>query len=875
MSAPPLADLFRSEFQRLSAQVEPLLATLRTAPEDATAIAGLRRRWLALKSAAGVVQLLWLERLAEACEARLARASQGQAALTQVDLDVLARALRMADPLLSANAEHWTLASDQAAAASQPLLAQLRGQRRERDAPADPTAARMLELLRGEIDEHGAVIQRNLLLLEADAEQTQLLTPIMRAAHAIKGAARAARLDPAVRLSHLMEDHFIAMQRGQLPVHHAGIELYLRANDHLIAMARSAAQGASGEVGAGTAPLIAALEQWSQSGALEVTGDTDGKTPGVHATSANPSSPDVIAPPSLRVHAEPVNQILGMAAQQRVEAGALRSFIAQLREMRIETKQVHEQLEELHQYLGAPDVADPIGARLLALRHRVRSSRVHLSGHTDAFNQFAGASELLSQRMLRTATQIRLRPLADVLIGFPRMLRDLARRLEKRAQWSVKGDEQSVDRDILERIEAPLTQLLRNAIDHGIEPPPERVAAGKPEIGQIRLTISQHAGMLLLEMSDDGRGIDIERIRTRLIERGTRDDEAAQMSRNDLLEVLFLPDFSTASAVTETSGRGVGLDVVRANLHEIGGSVRVSSTLGVSTSFHLLVPVSRSVVRTVVVKVAGERYGFALARIGRVQRIAADLLAAGRTVHFVHVGGINLRLVDLADLLELGQTRMGGTALTAVVIDNQNRPFGFVVDEVMGEFDLSVRPIDARLGRVTDLSAAAVMPDGEAVILVDVDDLLRSAQRQDALAPLQTGTSSATGARRQRILVTDDSISVRELVRQLLVGKGYEVEVAVDGQDAWHKVRDEAFDLLITDIDMPRMDGIELTRSVKQDLRLRQMPVMIVSYRDRPEDRARGLAERADAYVTKSDFQDERFLALVHDLIGAANRETA
>ncbi|MCX8005238.1 MAG: response regulator, partial [Burkholderiaceae bacterium] len=575
---------------------------------------------------------------------------------------------------------------------------------------------------------------------------------------------------------------------------------------------------------------------------------------------------------TLRVQAEPVNALLGMSAQQVVESAQLRNFQGELRQLRLDAKTAIDQLEELHQLLGAPQVGTEIGSAIHALRNSLRDNRKRLGDFSDHFYAYAGQAEHMAQRMYRHAMQIRLRPLGDILMGFPRMVRDLARKLDKRVRLVLQGEELSLDREVMERLEAPLTQLLRNALDHGIEPAPVRLAAGKPEVGELRIRVQPHAGMLAVEVSDDGGGIDPERIRRTLVKRGLHALEAQRLSRAELYEQLFKPGFSTAAEVTEVSGRGVGLDVVRASLHDIGGSVRVTSSVGVGTTFHLLVPLSRSVVRAVVVDVAGEVYGFPLARIGRLLRVPASALPVGRRVHYVHVAGSNIRLVSLASLLELGEAPLSGEEITAVAIDNHNRPFAFVVGQVLGEFDLSVRPIDARLGRVSDLSAAALLPDGRPVLIIDVDDLLRSAERQDDPRALtRAGAGDAASTRQRRILVTDDSISVRELGRQLLVGRGYHVEVAVDGSDAWRKVRDEPFDMLITDVDMPRMDGIQLTRSVKQDANLRKMPVMIVSYRDHPEDRARGMEARADCYVTKSDFHDERFLELVGDLLGAAD----
>jgi two-component system, chemotaxis family, sensor histidine kinase and response regulator WspE len=569
------------------------------------------------------------------------------------------------------------------------------------------------------------------------------------------------------------------------------------------------------------------------------------------------------------VSAQAVNAMLGMVAQQLVEVDRLRLMAVQAHDLRGDAKQVHDDMEHLFRQLNALGLPDDIGARVASLRHRLQQSRQRLHQHGEHLQDVVSQNEQLIQRLYRTASQVRLRPLRDRLITAPRMVRDLARQLGKSVRLVISGDEAALDRDILERIEAPLTHLLRNALDHGLEPPAERRAAGKSEQGTLSIRARHHAGMLMIEVGDDGRGIDPHRIRECLRRRPGESTNALDidtMTDDELIEQLFVPGFSMAAEVTEISGRGVGLDVVRTNLHDVDGSVRISSTPGQGTTFHLLVPTSRVVVRTVVVDVEGERYGFPLSRIGKLVRVRGDALLADPQAHHVHVEGMNLRLFSLAALLEFGESCARGAEFTAVVIEHQGKACGFVVDQVLGEFDLSVRPLDARLGRVCDVSAAAVMPDGDPVVLLDVDDLLRSAQRYQGRGQLAMAEAKSPN-RRKRVLVVDDSISVRELERHLLMGAGYEVDIAVDGMDAWTKVREQRYDLLVTDVDMPRMDGISLTRSIKQDKSLRRLPVVIVSYRDTAEDRARGLDARADCYVTKSDFHDQRFLALVTELL--------
>jgi two-component system sensor histidine kinase and response regulator WspE len=451
------------------------------------------------------------------------------------------------------------------------------------------------------------------------------------------------------------------------------------------------------------------------------------------------------------------------------------------------------------------------------------------------------------------------------------MVRELARQLGKRVHATLSGEQLAVDRDVLERLDAPLTHLLRNAIDHGIETPSARLRAGKLEDGSIHLAASYRTGMLAIEVSDDGAGIDYARVREKLRrERGMDDASVAAMDDEALADTLFEAGFSTREQVSEISGRGVGLDVVRQMVKQLDGSVRLQSTVGAGTRFSLLVPISRAVTRAVAVVVAGETYAFPLLRIERLVRAHGDQIHRREGMQYLAHDGGNVGLLPLAEQLGLGETHARPDGIDIVIIMQDGRRAGFVVDAVLGEFDLATRPLDARLGRVADLAALALMPDGAPVVLLDTEDLMRGALERERLHGRLAGSDEQDPRRRRRVLVVDDSISVRELVRQLLAARGYEVQVAVDGTDAWARLREWTCDLVVTDVDMPRMDGIELTRSIKQDPRLRHLPVVIVSYRDRPEDRARGLDVHADAYLTKSDFQEHGFLDVVQSLIGDA-----
>jgi two-component system sensor histidine kinase and response regulator WspE len=428
-----------------------------------------------------------------------------------------------------------------------------------------------------------------------------------------------------------------------------------------------------------------------------------------------------------------------------------------------------------------------------------------------------------------------------------------------------------VDRDLLDKIESPLVHLVRNAIDHGIEPAADRTAAGKPAAGRVTIEASHSAGFLIIRLSDDGRGVDLSKLREHVVERGLTDAAtAAKLGEGELLEFLFLPGFSLRSEVTEISGRGVGLDVVQAAVREARGTVRISSEPERGTAFVLQLPISLSVMKALIFEIGGEPYALPLARVDRVMTVPACEMESVEGAQYVHVGPHRVGLVDGATVLGRPAEAEGRDLVHVLLISSAEERFGIVVSRFLGEGEIVVQPLDKRLGRVRDIAAAALTEDGSPMLLLDVEDFLLSIRRLAVDGQLHGITARAAGLEKaaRQVLVVDDSLTVRELERKLLSSLGYAVEVAVDGMDAWNAVRTGRFAAVITDVDMPRMDGIELTRLIKNDARLRDTPVIIVSYKDREEDRMRGLDAGADYYLTKGSFQDEGLARAVADVLG-------
>jgi len=742
----------------------------------------------------------------------------------------------------------------------------------------------LLELFRAELSAQSQALTTGLLALERDPMAATHLEACMRAAHSLKGAARIIDLIPAVRVAHEMEECLVAAQHGKLRLNHAHIDTLLKGIDLLATLSSDEAPDAT-EAGRQIDSFIAALQQASAGGEPEAPKSPE-PAPGQNAvpltesgalstsaeTGSTPLPGDGQGGRMVRITAESLNRLLGLAGESLMASRRLRPFNDGLLRLRRAQAALVRSVDALQAALPAA-TTDPHALQALeAVQIRLQESQATLSERLDEFDAVDRQATDLASRLYDETLASRMRPFDDGVRHFSRTVRDIGRALGKTVRLDIVGGATSIDRDILEQLDAPLGHLLRNAVDHGLETPEGRRAAGKPAEGVIRLEARHHAGLLQIIVSDDGRGIDLDALRQATLERGfTTAETVHDLSEAELLEFLFLPGFSMKPTISDISGRGVGLDAVQAMVRQTRGQVEITSRLGHGTRFQLQLPLTLSVIRALLVEIAGEPYALPLAAITRTLRLPLERIASleGRP-HF-QFENRQVGLVTAHEVLGRGEPSSDGAELAAVVVGQGDDIYALVVDRFLGEHELVVRPLDPRLAKVKDVSAAALMEDGSPVLILDVEDLIRSMEKlvsSGRLKPLEHRAERTAQRQRKRILVVDDSLTVRELERKLLAHRGFEVEVAVDGMDGWNAARSGSFDLVVTDIDMPRMDGIELVTLLKKDSGLRNIPVMIVSYKDREEDRRRGLDAGADYYLTKSSFHDETLLHAVEDLIG-------
>jgi len=574
----------------------------------------------------------------------------------------------------------------------------------------------------------------------------------------------------------------------------------------------------------------------------------------------------------VRVSAENLNSLMGLAGESLVEANWLQPFADSLMTLKKHQMELSKILEKLQDSLGISQVNQVGDEYLKVARQKEQECREILGDRMSELELYARRTANLSDRLYREVIASHMRPFADGVQSFPRMIRDIARKLNKQVKLEIIGKSTAVDRDILQKLEAPLTHILRNSVDHGIEPPQERVAMGKPAQGTLRLEALHRGGMLSITVADDGKGIDPEKLREKIVrQKMITPDMARQLAEQELMEFLFLPGFSTAKQVTEISGRGVGLDIAKTMAQQVGGTLRATSKPGKGTSFHFQLPLTLSVIRTLLVDIYGEPYAFPLARIEKIVMVDQTEISVVEKRQYFTLNDENIGLVGAHQVLELDDSYITSKTLPVVIISDQSNRFGLVVDKFLGERDLVVRPLDPRLGKVQDISAAALMGDGSPILILDVSDLVRSIDNllnSSQLSPVSGDTDDTDIQQPKRILVVDDSITVRQMERKLLENQGYDVEVAVNGMDGWNAIRTNPYDLVISDIDMPRMNGIELVSHIKSHDKLKSIPVIIISYKDREQDRIQGLEAGADYYLTKSSFHDDSLLNAVIDLIG-------
>jgi len=749
----------------------------------------------------------------------------------------------------------------------------------------------MLELFQMEEQQQSELLTDGLINLEQDPASPKLLESLMRASHSLKGAARMVGVDPVVDIAHIMEDCFVAAQNDKLILASDHIDILLKSVD-VISQIASSSNNLPDWISANQSQLDDIQNNLKSILSSESSGNTDqdvkshpvnvvddhGKIENqIEAekedkTDKNEIISAAIQQSNLRIDSVQIDRLMRLAGEASEGSRWIRKFSESMLQLKRRQVEIVTAIDRVSEKVREESSDIKLHEMLHDVQEKASNCRLMLGEKLNSLDVFERKNVTVSKRLSQAVITSRMQPFGDGVGGFPRLVRDVARKLGKDVKLEIEGKGTLVDREILSKIEAPLNHLLRNAIDHGIESISIREALGKPKSGTIRLSAYHMSGMLFITIVDDGQGIDIEGLREKIYKKGLINDAMPKMlTDEELLEFLFLPSFSTRDTVTEISGRGVGLDVVHDAVKEMGGVIRTFSTYGEGTTFQLQLPLTLSVIPSLLVKIEGEPYAFPLARINSIHSVESSDVKEVDGHQFIDIDGQKIGLISTAQVLNLDAVDSNKEIISVVIINDRSSHYGLVVDECFGEQDLVVQMLPNKLGKIKDISTAAILENGVPVLIIDIDDVLRSLEKlisAGKVSDIDKGYDSNYSSDVKKILVVDDSITVREVERNMLEAVGYEVDVAVDGIDGWHMIHQHNFDLIITDIDMPRMNGIELIHKIKSKSNYNKIPIIVVSYKDRIEDRESVFSAGADRYLTKGSFQDNSLREAVEDLIG-------
>ena len=676
----------------------------------------------------------------------------------------------------------------------------------------------ILDLFRQEASEHLAALEKGFLdLEEADsvAARGSIINNLFRHAHGLKGAARAVELFDIQRSAQKLEDTLDELRENPAAVTTEAIEQGLAQLDE----------------------LQKAFGQWEQP---EDSPET--------ATAVMPAPPVDVAEDTftVRVSSDRLDRMLSLAGELRISQRAADLHAHEL-------VAFNEQLKEL----AITDLQLPI-----EVQQQVQSAMLdQLKRIQGALHNKQIREELLLETLESDIQEARLLPLSMLAESLRRGVRDLAQSLGKPIRYEVDVGTVLLDKAVIEALQDPLLHMMRNACHHGIETTPERQSAGKPEQGRILLRAQRRSDRVHIHVCDDGRGVDFERIREHVRQTGELEEsEIAELEERELATYLFKPGFTTAAEADEISGRGVGLDVVYNAVRRLHGSVELASSSPGGTTFVIGVPVTISTVRILTVVSGGQYYGLPSSSIVRTARVRPDELRELEGSLILTVDDEPVPWVMLTDLVGSvpGTSRGNGRAMPYVLTSHDGQRLAVGVDDTEDELEVILKPLGFPLTGMPGIVGGTIRPDGSVQIVLDVASAAFRPQQAKRAATVEPQKAAA------RILVVDDSPTTRIIVRNVLTAAGYSVRTASDGVDALERLRYQRVDLVVSDVQMPRMNGFELTRQVKSQFGL---PVVLVTGMEKEEHRREGLAAGADAYLVKSTFEGEGLLDIIKQFV--------
>jgi two-component system chemotaxis sensor kinase CheA len=741
---------------------------------------------------------------------------------------------------------------------------------------------------RDETLENLRIVSDGLLALESRSlnadDRKNTIDAVFRAMHTIKGSGRMLGLDELSRIAHACEHVLGAVRDGRRELDTALANDLLRGGDAIQEMVTALIDGRAPSVQ--SAALLDALGKATPPPAEGAPADIPpgpAADPGAEqllpAEQLEPTQPANMARGSrnasrqtVRVRVDRLDRLLNLAGDLKIDSQTEDEHLQGLntieQQMRAQMRALVGLEAELRRMRFSPSQQESINKYLNAALNASEGLGLSMHSAVERFAQHTAQSAQIVDDLEQEVMAARLLPISTLFSNLPRAVRTLAAELHKEVNLSLVGETTELDRKAIEALGDPLMHLVRNAVDHGLETAAEREQAGKPRQGNLAIKAEAMGAFVHITIHDDGRGIDPQRLRATAVRKGLINNDVAQaLTDQEAIELVFMPGFTTAAMITDVSGRGVGMDVVRTNIVELGGQVQIASEFGAGTTVTITLPLTLVTTRVVLIECGSQLFG---------------LPASGcRSIVWVHPSQVRTiesramlpRAEGLATLLRLDEVlgishsrQMNVERTPAVLVGDTSRPIALLVDRLLDEREVVVKPLGPLLDPLRRYSGAFQVSDGRLALLLNPVAL---AQMTRGMALAATPAATTAQRTRNRLLIADDSFATRELIRSILSSAGYDVTTAVDGLDALDKLRADQFDLVVSDVEMPRVDGFQLTSRIRSELGKNNLPVIIVTSLASETHRRRGLEAGAQAYIIKSQFNQGNLIDTIRQLLGA------
>ena len=722
-----------------------------------------------------------------------------------------------------------------------------------------------------EFEENIQTLNNELLKLESDVFNTDALTKLMRTAHSMKGGARMIGLPDVVTLAHFFEDMLGAVKKEGVELKRHDFDRMYKAIDIIKSLVNEAVTGEAPNFVAasvidqiinGSGEPKTNDEPDSVISQSEIAADSQPVTQELQGDIIPAFSIDTI-----RVASSKLDTLMDLSGELTVSKIQLALRLGKINDLSLLLEDSTRELNSIETALlpqrsENPGLFSEVGLIINRLKNRFDSASVEIGNLSDGISEDNSRLNFVAYEFEEVIKNLRMLKLSNIFNLYPRMVRDISNELGKEVNFIIEGGDITADKKILEEMRDPLMHMIRNSIDHGIELPDEREQQGKQRAGTIKLSANHFAGHITITLEDDGRGLNEKSIIETALRKKLIDEEASKnLTHKQIHKLIFTPGFSTSKIITDVSGRGVGMEVVQANIDKLKGKINIESETKKSTRFIIELPLTLATLRVMTASVGNHIFAIPVDFIVSVIIVDVAEIFSMEARDTIVFRDEPITIVNLKTVLELedisDSTMKNVTTFQCIILSSMGEKAGFIVDSLIDEQEVLVKPLGFMLKRVKNVSGSTILVSGDVCMILNPNDLLKTVKSLSASEILETSTPESL--RKKRILLVEDSITTRTQEKRILESAGYDVVVAVDGLDGYQKLLINEIDAVVSDVEMPNLDGLSLTEKIRAEKKYLSLPVVLVTSLSSEEQKKRGLESGANAYLTKSGF-DQKIL---------------